>query len=240
VRAGTSELPLLAGRPGTVGFSVANQTAKAVTATPTVTVSDGYSVALDPTSATIPAFGTASFTATVNRVADSPAPGQLVFTVGGEGATVALSPTNSLVRLATMSASSTHANFSPQAANDGVTSSASWSTGPLGGGWNDGTSGVFPDWLAATWAQPVTLDTVTVYSLDSTAHPAAKNTLSDYDVQVQQADGSWVTVASVRGNTLGKITSTFPAVTTTALRLYITDTADHTYSRVIELEASDS
>jgi hypothetical protein len=203
-----------------------------------VTVSDGYSVTLSPAGATIPALGTASFTATVNRTAASPAPGELDFTVAGEGATVTLSPTDSLVRLATMSASSTHANFSPDAANDGVTSSAGWSTGPLGGGWNDGTSGIFPDWIAATWAQPVTFDRVTVYSLDSTAHPAAKNTLTDYDVQVQQADGSWLTVASVRGNTAGEITSTFPAVTTTGLRLSITDTADHTYSRVVELEAS--
>jgi len=48
--------------------------------------------------------------------------------------------------------------------------------------------------------------------------------------------GAWTTVASVRGNTLRTITSGFPPVTTSAVRLLITDSNDDGYSRVVELE----
>ncbi len=65
--------------------------------------------------------------------------------------------------------------------------------------------------------------------------PATTNGLRDYDVQVL-VHGAWTTVASVRGNTLRTITSGFPPVTTSAVRLLITDSNDDGYSRVVELE----
>jgi hypothetical protein len=42
----------------------------------------------------------------------------------------------------------------------------------------------------------------------------------------------------VSGNVAGTVTSSFDPVTTTALRLSITDSNDHAYSRVIEFAAS--
>jgi len=75
-----------------------------------------------------------------------------------------------------------------------------------------------------------------VYTLDSARYRAADWGLRDYDVQAL-VGGAWTTVASVRGNTLGTVDSTFPQVSTIAVRLLIIDSNDHTYSRVVELEA---
>jgi hypothetical protein len=68
------------------------------------------------------------------------------------------------------------------------------------------------------------------------SQPASANGLRDYDVLVL-LDGAWTSAASVRGNTAGTIESTFAPVRTSALRLVITDSNDHGYSRVVELEA---
>jgi alpha-L-rhamnosidase len=89
------------------------------------------------------------------------------------------------------------------------------------------------------WPAPVTLSRIDVLTLDAPGQPASVNGLRDYDVQVL-VDGAWTSVASVRGNTAGTIESTFPPVRTSALRLLITDSNDHGYSRVVELEGYPS
>ena len=53
-----------------------------------------------------------------------------------------------------------------------------------------------------------------------------------------QVGGVWQTVAQVRGNLLGEVSSTFPAQTASALRVVTLGSNEGvTYSRVVELEA---
>ncbi|MET9022372.1 hypothetical protein ABZV93_20560 [Actinopolymorpha sp. NPDC004070] len=49
-------------------------------------------------------------------------------------------------------------------------------------------------------------------------------------------DNAWRTVATVRDNTRGAVTSTFTPVTTTAVRIVARNSNDHAYSRIIELQ----
>ncbi|MGW0228395.1 galactose-binding domain-containing protein [Actinopolymorpha singaporensis] len=148
----------------------------------------------------------------------------------GPGANLAIS--------STVSASSTHANFRACGAIDGNSNSADWQTAT---GWNDGSSRVFPDWLAVTFAQTHQVSRVDMYTLNSTRYPATRYGLRDWDVQVWDAganggSGDWRTVASVRGNATGLVSSTFDPVSTTAVRVLVIASNDATYSRIVELE----
>lgn len=128
--------------------------------------------------------------------------------------------------------SSTHGNFTTCGAVDGDRDSNNWSVST---GWNDATSRVFPDWYSATFARPETISRVVVYTLDSTRYPARSFGLRDWDVQV--LDGAeWRTVASVRGNVTGTVTSTFAPVLTTSMRILSSASNDANYSRIVELE----
>ncbi|HWD83413.1 MAG TPA: hypothetical protein VG497_31150, partial [Kribbella sp.] len=102
-------------------------------------------------------------------------------------------------------------------------------------GWNDGTRAVFPDTYDVALSAPATVNRVELYTLDSAKYPARVNGLRDWDVQVKTGD-TWQTVAQVRGNTVGHVTSTFTPVQTTAVRILCLDGNDHTYSRIVELE----
>jgi len=236
IQAPTGAIPLVAGQPGTATFSVYSLMDHAVSVRPTVSVSDGFS-ATQPATLNLPAHQAVNVPITVTVASDNAQTGTLQFSAGDATASATLERTDDLVRIATMSASSTHAKWDPARAGDGITAPqqdyASWNSG---GGWNDGTSGAFPDTLTATWQDPVTVDRAVVYTIDASNQTAAQYGLRDYDVQVLQ-NGSWTTVASVRANTQGTVTSTFPETQASALRLVISDTNDHTYSRVVELEA---
>lgn len=131
------------------------------------------------------------------------------------------------------SASSTHGNFSLCGAVDGDTDSEHWSTTT---GWNDGTSGVFPDTYDVALAQPSSVDRVELYTLDSKRYSAATNGLRDWDVQVRTGTETWRTVAQIRGNTVGHVVTTFAATTATAVRILALDGNGHSYSRIVELE----
>lgn len=157
-------------------------------------------------------------------------------TVGSGSVDVPLTPTDDVLRTATMGASSTHDGWNPDRTNDGqVSAQSDYAAWNAGAGWNDADKGVWPDTLTAGWLAPVTLSRIVVHTLDAPTSAAADVGLRDYDVQAL-VDGGWTTVASVRGNTAGTITSTFPSVRTTSVRLHITDSNDHGYSRVVEIE----
>ncbi|MET9022370.1 discoidin domain-containing protein [Actinopolymorpha sp. NPDC004070] len=148
----------------------------------------------------------------------------------GPGANLALS--------ATVSASSSHANFPACGAIDGDNNPEDWLVAT---GWNDATRLIFPDWLAATFTQPHQVSRVDLYSLGTARYPADRNALRDWDVQVWDAganagSGDWRTVASVRGNTVAMVSSTFDPVSTTAVRILALASNDATYSRIVELE----
>jgi hypothetical protein len=117
---------------------------------------------------------------------------------------------------------------------DGDRDSAHWGTTT---GWNDSTKGAFPDWIQVTFDQPVAVGRVDLYTLDSAKYPAARYGLSDWDVELQ-VGGAWQTVAQVRGNVLGEVSSTFSPQTASALRVVTLGSNEGvTYSRIVELEA---
>lgn len=142
-------------------------------------------------------------------------------------------PDANLALAASVSASSTHGNFAACGAIDGNRNQDDWDVLT---GWNDGTPEVFPDWLAVTFPQPEQVSRVDLYTLDSTRYPGSRYGLRDFDVQVLESDGSWRTVASVRDNTLGLVSSTFDPVSTTSVRVLALASNDARYSRIVELE----
>ena len=150
-------------------------------------------------------------------------------------ATSAPDPNGNLARSATkITASSSHAGYLVCGAVDGDTDSSRWGTTT---GWNDGTSGIWPDWFELDWATAQTISRVDLNTLNSTKYPAAKYGLKDWDVQVL-SNGTWQTVTSVRGNSVGVVSSTFTPVQTTGLRIVtIAGNGANDYSRIVELAA---
>jgi hypothetical protein len=133
-----------------------------------------------------------------------------------------------------ITASTVHAGYPVCGAVDGDTDSAHWSTTT---GWNDGNSGIWPDWFELQWDSQQTVGHVTLYALNSTKYPAARYGMKDWDIQTF-ADGAWKTIASVRGNTQGVVDTTFAPVKTTALRvLLLACNGANDYSRIVELQA---
>ncbi len=141
------------------------------------------------------------------------------------------------------SASSTYsASFPVAAINNGDRAGLNWGNG---GGWNDATFNVWPDWVQINFSGPQTIDHVIVYTLqDNYANPVDPPdnlTFTLYGVtafQVQGWSGSaWVNLgAAVSGNNLVKRTVAFPAYTTSRIRVYITNALDG-FSRLTEVEA---
>ncbi len=141
------------------------------------------------------------------------------------------------------SASSTYSAAFPVAAIiNGDRAGLNWGNG---GGWNDATYNVWPDWVQINFSGPQTIDHVIVYTLqDNYANPVDPPdtlTFSLYGVtafQVQGWNGSaWVNLgAAVSGNNLVKRTVNFSAFTTTQIRVNIT-AALAGYSRLTEVEA---
>jgi subtilisin family serine protease len=133
--------------------------------------------------------------------------------------------------------------YAPSGAVNGERSGAVWGNG---GGWNDGTWGVFPDWLQVDFAGPKTIDQINVFSVqdnyDAPTAPTPTQTFSLYglrDFQVQYWDGTqWVTVpgGAITGNQLVWRQINFTVVTTTAIRVFVTNGLG-SFSRVTELEA---
>jgi len=146
---------------------------------------------------------------------------------------------------ATVLASSVYSTgYAPSSAINGERAGANWGGGA--GGWNDATFGQAPDWLEVSFASSASISRVDVFTLqDNFQAPVAPTlalTFAQYgltDFRIETWNGTaWVTVpnGTITGNTQVWRQVTFPAVTTTKLRLFITGTRDG-YSRVTELEA---
>jgi Fungalysin metallopeptidase (M36)/Fungalysin/Thermolysin Propeptide Motif len=155
---------------------------------------------------------------------------------------------------ATAEASSTYAsnNFQPSGAIDGDRKGADWANG---GGWNDNTRDVWPDWLQVNFNGSQTITEVRVYTLQNDfrnpveptpATPADLYGIEDF--QVQYWNGSaWVvaddpaTAGVVEGNVVGNnkamtVILLPSGVTTDRIRVHVTKGRAH-FSRVIEVEA---
>ena len=115
-----------------------------------------------------------------------------------------------------------------------------------GGGWTDATSGEYPDWLQIDFAGIQTISEIDVFTVQDNfsnpVEPTLSMTFSQYGItsfNVQYWDGSnWVTVTggSVTGNNKIWRQFTFSAVTTTKIRVYVTNSLN-SYSRLVEIEA---
>lgn len=230
-----NELLMYPGKSATTSISVQNFTDRSLSLPVVVSNINGYRIT-SPKYVRIAANSSADVAIQVTRRTRSDTPRQLTVRIGNQKVTVPITAQSDWVRIATMTASSTSANSSASNLNTGNTDSTVWGSGGKGG-WNDNTGKVFPDWVVATWKDPVALSKVDVYTVDSPKDPAPKWGVRDYDVQVKTAAGEWQTVDEVRGSTVGKVSSTFDAVETTAIRVLITDTNDHAYSRLIAVQA---
>jgi hypothetical protein len=141
-------------------------------------------------------------------------------------------------------ASSSYSNAYPSsAANDGDRKGVNWGAG---GGWNDATANAWPDWVEVDFNGLKTISEVDVFTLQdnyqSPSDPTPAMTFTLYgvtDFQVQYWTGSaWAAVpgASVSGNNLVWRQFMFSPLTTSAIRVWITN-APAGYSRITEVEA---
>ncbi len=150
------------------------------------------------------------------------------------------SAVNGAVATASSSAS---AEFAPSGVINGDRKGLGWGNG---GGWNDGTSGSFPDWLQVDFAGPQTIDEVDVFTLqDFFTNPQEPtldmlfNLYGITDFQIQYWDGqSWAVVpgGAITGNNQVWRRVVFGAISTTKIRIYVTGAADSS-SRITEVEA---
>lgn len=142
-----------------------------------------------------------------------------------------------------VSASSTVSGSYPVAAvNNGDRKGIGWGSG---GGWNDGTQGVYPDWVQIDLAVMSTLSRIDVFTLQdayaSPVEPTPSLTFQNYgitDFAIQYWTGAaWATVpgGSVTANNLVWRSFAFPEVTTDRVRVLIDDSLA-SYSRVVEIE----
>ena len=169
----------------------------------------------------------------------SGAPTNRIQTVYPPRANFALAPNG-----ATASASSTSSSSYPaSAAINGDRKGVNWG---LGGGWMDGTSNAYPDWIQVDFNGGKTIDEVDVFTLQDNytnpSEPTEAMTFSQYgivDFQVQYWNGlGWATVAggSVTGNNKVWKKITFSQITTSKMRVKVTNALSN-YSRVTEVEA---
>jgi hypothetical protein len=231
---------------GQLAVALTNQSADPVYADATISAPAALHVQRTMVSSYLPAGYTRTALIPVTAPTGTAA-GTYTITVATDGnqvqvpvtvAATAPDPAGNLARTAdTVLASTSHAGYLPCGAVDGDRDSAHWATTT---GWNDGTSKVWPDWFEVTFVAPGTVGRVDVYTLNSTKYPAAKYGLRDWDIQAL-VGSQWQTVAQVRGNTAGLASTTFPAVSASAVRLWLTASngADD-YSRIVELEIYQS
>jgi hypothetical protein len=135
------------------------------------------------------------------------------------------------------------AGFPVGAVNNGERKGLTWGAG---GGWNDATSGVYPDWVQITFNGQKSINEIDVFTLQDNftapVEPTTAMTFSQYGItafDVQYWDGSaWVMVpgGSIKGNNLVWRTVSFPTVTTDRIRVVV-NAALAGYSRITEIEA---
>jgi hypothetical protein len=144
---------------------------------------------------------------------------------------------------AVTASSSYDTNYPASALNNGDRRGLNWNAG---GGWNDATGGTFPDWVEVSFDGQKSIEEIDVFTLQDNpaapSEPTEAQTFTKYgitDFEVQYWNGaSWVKVAggSITGNNLVRRKLTFPAVTTSKIRVLIRG-ALAGYSRITEIEA---
>jgi serine protease len=142
-----------------------------------------------------------------------------------------------------LASSSYSAAYTPASVNNGDRRGAAWGNG---GGWNDASSGTWPDSVAVNFIGAKTITEISVFTLQDAftapQEPTEALTFTRYGItafEVQTWDGSaWTTVpgGNVIGNDKVWRKFSFPAVTTSAVRVLV-HAGLGGYSRVTEIEA---
>ncbi|MBO0930376.1 discoidin domain-containing protein [Fibrella aquatilis] len=112
------------------------------------------------------------------------------------------------------------------------------------GGWNDASELAFPDWVELNWPTLMRIQSLTIVGLDAAMQPGkgadGPYGLKDFTVQAW-VNGAWSTVVTVTGNTKDMTTHTLSTpVTAQKLRISITDSVDHAWSRIVQLQVQGS
>ena len=141
----------------------------------------------------------------------------------------------------TASASSTYNSHYPvRAINNNERAGTQWGNG---GGWADGTTDSFPDWVQIRFGTVRTVNRVTLYTVQDNysnpIEPTDASTFTLYGVTAFNVQGkqgkNWVTLATVTGNNLVKRTVDFAPFATDRIRVNV-NSALGSYSRITELE----
>jgi len=129
-------------------------------------------------------------------------------------------------------------------ASNAIDGSRIWA---VGGAWKDNTPGVFPDTLQVNFNGTKSIDEISVFAVmddfNSTTPPDLTTTTTQFsliDFEVQYWTGSaWATVpgGTITGNNKAWVKITFPAISTSQIRVVVNNAAVDGYSRVVELEA---
>lgn len=140
---------------------------------------------------------------------------------------------------AVATATSTHPDSSPANAINGDRKG-------LGNYWNDFTPDVFPDTLTVTFAGPQTIQEINVFSVQDNyaapLEPTPTMTFTQYGLlsfTLEYYNGSiWVNLATVSNNNLVWKSITFAPVTTSQIRINVTNVnPGDPWSRIVEIEA---
>lgn len=224
-----------------VTLSMTNAGAEAVIGEASVEAQSPVEATRGAFSSWLPAGYTARAPVTLTAPRDAqPGDYELRFASGDALATVAVrvaqppakGPGDNLAFGEDATASSTHGNFDVCGAVDGNANSEQWDTLT---GWNDGTRAAFPDTYSVALAAPAEIDRVVLQTLDSRRYPAVRHGLRDWDVRVR-VGGAWQTVGEVRGNTVGRVETSFDPVTADAVEIVARASNSADYSRIVELE----
>ena len=161
-------------------------------------------------------------------------------------------PVRSNVALATnggiATGSSTYnvSSYPVAAMNNGDRKGIKWGAG---GGWNDATNNLYPDWAQITFNGKKSINEIDLFTLQdlyttplepTATHNFTKYGVTAFDVQYWNGAG-WATVpgGGITGNNLVWRKITFPAVITDRIRVLISASLGG-YSRIVEIEAYGS
>jgi serine protease AprX len=146
--------------------------------------------------------------------------------------------------VATASSSHSSGLYPASATNNGDRIGNTWGT--VNGGWNDGTRAAYPDDLEVAFSTAKTISEIRVFTLQNgwalageptEATPCTGEGILDFEVQYWNGS-AWVTVPSgaVTGNDSAMRVFTFPAISTTKIRVHVTN-ARNNWTRIVEVEA---